>query len=108
MRQFWRNGIDPKKIVLGLGFYGRSFELDDANCWAPGCQFSGPGLKGPCTDSPGILSFKGKTQPVKICLQISNYNTEIDDIIKTTGATPLYDTVAKVNYMVYNENNWIS
>jgi len=47
---FWRNGIDPAKINLAIGFYGRSFELSDPNCWQPGCPFKGGA-------SPGPVSF---------------------------------------------------
>ncbi|KAJ5124812.1 uncharacterized protein N7515_008637 [Penicillium bovifimosum] len=42
---FWRVDIDPSDIVLGLGFYGRTFKLRDASCWKPGCEFSGAGAK---------------------------------------------------------------
>ena len=37
----WRNNIDPAKVVMGLGFYGRSFQLANPSCTAPGCGFSG-------------------------------------------------------------------
>lgn len=31
--QLFRNvGIDPSQIVIGIGFYGRSFTLDDGVC----------------------------------------------------------------------------
>ncbi|KAF1988220.1 glycoside hydrolase family 18 protein [Aulographum hederae CBS 113979] len=89
---FWRNNIDPSDIVLGLGFYGRSFKLKDAKCWKPGCAFSStPADEGPCTKTGGILSYK-----------------EIIDIIAETGAKPHYDDKAEVNYFVYGQNNWIS
>lgn len=57
---FWRMDIDPSKVVLGLGFYGRSFELTTTSCWKPGCTFEGPGAGGKCTGTPGILSYRGK------------------------------------------------
>ena len=38
---FWRNNINPDKIVLGIGFYGRSFTLSDPSCKSAGCPFSG-------------------------------------------------------------------
>jgi chitinase len=88
---FWRNDIDPSSIVLGMGFYGRSFKLSDAKCWKPGCKFSGPGDKGPCTKTGGVLSYK-----------------EIMDIIAATGAKPYDNDEAKVNYLVYGQNNRIS
>ncbi|KAH1586896.1 hypothetical protein KXX34_006961 [Aspergillus fumigatus] len=36
----WRNNIPLKKVVLGLGFYGRSFTLSDPSCNTPGCPFA--------------------------------------------------------------------
>ncbi|EON97103.1 putative bacteriodes thetaiotaomicron symbiotic protein [Phaeoacremonium minimum UCRPA7] len=89
---FWRNNIEPSKIVLGLGFYGRSFELSSPSCWRPGCEFSGPGAEGVCTKTAGILSYR-----------------EISGIIdQTGGGKPYFDEVAAVKYMVYNGNSWIS
>ncbi|KAE8151870.1 glycoside hydrolase superfamily [Aspergillus avenaceus] len=35
---FWRNNINPERVVMGLGFYGRSFKLEDPKCLAPGCR----------------------------------------------------------------------
>jgi GH18 family chitinase len=37
---FWRVGINPSKIALGFGFYGRAFTLQDPSCTKPGCPFS--------------------------------------------------------------------
>jgi GH18 family chitinase len=37
LKLFWRAGVKPEQIVLGLGFYGRSFTLDSAQCNTPGC-----------------------------------------------------------------------
>ncbi|RSM03030.1 hypothetical protein CEP52_007639 [Fusarium oligoseptatum] len=88
---FWRTGVEPKNIVLGLGFYGRSFKLKSSSCWKPGCRFSGPGDEGPCTGTPGILSYR-----------------EIQDILSKTGATSYHDKEAEVRYLVYNGDSWIS
>lgn len=30
------------------------------------------------------------------------------DIVKSTGTKPTYDKEAKINYMTYGQNNWIS
>lgn len=49
---FWRNSIDPSKINLGIGFYGRSFQLSDPACWQPGCPFKGGA-------DEGSVSFTG-------------------------------------------------
>ncbi|KAF5557753.1 glycosyl hydrolase family 18 [Fusarium napiforme] len=88
---FWRNNIPPGDIVLGIGLYGRSFKLENPSCWKPGCRFSDPGDKGRCTDTAGFLSYR-----------------EIMDLIRDSKAKPVYDRDAKVNYMVYGQNNWIS
>ncbi|CAM1509829.1 Fc.00g001640.m01.CDS01 [Cosmosporella sp. VM-42] len=88
---FWRIGVEPSNIVLGMGFYGRSFALVDASCWKPGCAFSGPGAAGPCTNTEGILSYR-----------------EIKDILTNTGTTAYLDEAAAVRYLVYDDNSWIS
>jgi chitinase len=43
----WRNNIKPAKLNLGIGFYGRSFQLADQRCNKPGCAFLGGALGGP-------------------------------------------------------------
>ena len=50
----WRNKIDPKKVVMGVGFYGRSFTLSDPSCNHAGCPFSAGGNPGPCSASAGL------------------------------------------------------
>ncbi|KAL5044286.1 glycoside hydrolase superfamily [Aspergillus fruticulosus] len=39
----WRNNIDPKNVVMGMGFYGRSFTMSDATCSTADCTFSTAG-----------------------------------------------------------------
>lgn len=58
----WRAGVDPSKVTLGLGWYGRSFTLSDPNCNTPNgiCMFSAGGNPGECTQSAGTLSNAGK------------------------------------------------
>lgn len=46
----WRNKVDPGKLNLGIGFYGRSFQLSDPACFRPGCKFLGGA-------APGAVSF---------------------------------------------------
>ncbi|KAJ6194672.1 hypothetical protein J3E72DRAFT_198535 [Bipolaris maydis] len=87
----WRNDVSPSKIVLGTGFYGRSFRLEDPKCWTPGCKFSGPGEKGECTATEGFLSYK-----------------EVKDILAKTKAKPKLDKDAAVQYLTYGQNSWIS
>jgi chitinase len=57
MDLLWRNSIDPKKVIMGIGFYGRSFTLSNPSCKAAGCGFSGGGKAGPCSASAGTLMF---------------------------------------------------
>ncbi|QRW14045.1 chitinase [Ceratobasidium sp. AG-Ba] len=57
MDLFWRNNVPPSKIAMGLGFYGRSFQLASGSCTKPGCKFTGPAKAGACTGAAGILSY---------------------------------------------------
>ncbi|KAF3014161.1 hypothetical protein E8E14_002388 [Neopestalotiopsis sp. 37M] len=88
---FWRNNVDPAKMTLGLGFYGRTYTLTDPLCFTPGCPTTTPGKPGPCTRQDGILSYR-----------------EVMQIISDTGATPQTDELARVEYMIYNKDQWIS
>uniref|UniRef100_A0A8H7XJL8 Chitinase n=1 Tax=Psilocybe cubensis TaxID=181762 RepID=A0A8H7XJL8_PSICU len=88
---FQRVGVPLEKIVLGMGFYGRTFQLTDPTCTTPGCHFSGPAPGGPCTASDGILSF-----------------AEIEQIVAQSNSTPVYDKTAQVKYLVYDDDNWVS
>ncbi|KAM0471051.1 hypothetical protein ACHAPX_009621 [Trichoderma viride] len=111
---FWRVGVQPSKIVLGLGFYGRSFSLKDARCWKPGCAFSGPGEAGPCSGTAGILSFRGNFRFISSSLSsgvnvlIELVYKEITDVLRRTGATAYWDKKAAVKYLPYGKNSWIS
>lgn len=87
----WRNGIPPSKVVLGLGFYGRSFTLANPACNTPGCAFTSGGDPGSCTATSGILS-----------------NSEIRRIITKYSLTPTLDLKAGVKYMTWNNNQWVS
>ncbi|KAF7159650.1 hypothetical protein CNMCM5623_005030 [Aspergillus felis] len=91
----WRNGIDPKKVLLGLGFYGRSFTLADSSCNTPGCKFytenksTGGAVAGECTGTSGILS-----------------DYEISRIINDYSVNVMYDETAGVNWMTWSGNQW--
>ncbi|CAI7670806.1 unnamed protein product [Penicillium pancosmium] len=93
----WRNSIDPSQVLLGLGFYGRSFTLDDTSCMSPGCAFdkdhnsTGGAAAGQCTGTSGILS-----------------DYEINRIIKSDAPEIKYDEAAAVNWMTWNSDQWVS
>jgi chitinase len=50
----WRNNVPADKVNLGLGFYGRSYTLEDPNCIDAGCAFKEPGMPGKCTVSSAL------------------------------------------------------
>ncbi|KAL9616247.1 MAG: hypothetical protein Q9160_008873 [Pyrenula sp. 1 TL-2023] len=85
-----RVNVPPSKVVLGFGFYGRAFTLTDAGCSEPGCPFSGASNPGPCTATGGYLGFY-----------------EIQQVLKS-GAKSVYDADAAVNYVVFDQTQWIS
>ncbi|KAJ5715268.1 uncharacterized protein N7483_012449 [Penicillium malachiteum] len=87
----WRNDIDPKKGVMGMGFYGRSFTMSNKDCHTADCTFSAVGGPGPCSQSTGIL-----------------YYSEIESTNSSGDVTTYYDPVSTVKYNVYNGNQWIS
>ncbi|EMD68575.1 glycoside hydrolase family 18 protein [Bipolaris sorokiniana ND90Pr] len=87
----WRNGVDPEKINMGLGFYGRSFQLANPACSQPGCPFKGGASPGICTENSGTLSY-----------------SEIMDIIKDNDLTPYYDKEHGVKYITWGGDQWVS
>jgi chitinase len=77
--------------VLGLGFYGRSFTLQDPSCNTPGCAFISGAEKGECTGEAGILS-----------------NAEIQRIIVDHEVKPVFDKKVGVKWITWNSNQWVS
>ncbi|KAJ5344046.1 CAZyme family GH18 [Penicillium brevicompactum] len=92
MDLLWRNNVDPSKIVLGIGFYGRSFTLKDSSCTGVGCPFTGGGQPGRCTDASGILSY--------------NEIMEIVENVDVQG--PIWEETAAVMYVTWDDNQWVS
>ncbi|KAK6360310.1 hypothetical protein TWF730_006457 [Orbilia blumenaviensis] len=86
----WRSNVSGSKINMGLGFYGRSFTLKNKACTKPGCEFTRGGTPGRCSEAEGILM-----------------NIEIQDIQKKKKVTPVFDKVAGVKYMSW-DNQWVS
>lgn len=80
----WRAGVTSDKVVLGQGWYGRSFTLSSPSCNTPNgvCQFSGPADAGPCSKAAGILD-----------------NQEINDIISKNNLKPVWDKTAGIKYV---------
>ncbi|KAL4938539.1 hypothetical protein BDV06DRAFT_215028 [Aspergillus oleicola] len=92
----WRNDIDPAKVLLGLGFYGRSFTLNDTTCTHPGCSFdkeyeSGGAAPGECSGTSGILT-----------------DYEINRVINRYDPEVVYNKQAAVNWFTWNNDQWVS
>ncbi|KAI8207622.1 hypothetical protein K4K54_004854 [Colletotrichum sp. SAR 10_86] len=88
----WRNNVNPERVNLGLGFYGRSFTMESSSCLAPGCPFknsTGAGA-GRCTGTPGVLSA-----------------AEINELIKNGAKQTFYEEEA-VQVVTWNNNQWVS
>ncbi|KAM0547531.1 hypothetical protein ACHAPJ_010275 [Fusarium lateritium] len=86
----WRNNINPERVVMGLGFYGRSFTMKSSNCLDAGCAFSSGAKNGECTGTKGVLSA-----------------SEINKIIKNGGKMKL-DEEAAVQIVTWNSDQWVS
>jgi len=56
----WRNDVPPKQVVLGFGFYGRAFQLENVGCSEVGCNFKDAASPGPCTNGAGTLGYFGR------------------------------------------------
>lgn len=89
----WRVNIPPEKVTLGLGFYGRSFQLSDPSCATPGCPFAGAADAGVCTNNPGTLAY-----------------FEIADILTKQNPNVIWDKTDAVKYFQFGANlkQWVS
>ncbi|RHZ63588.1 uncharacterized protein CDV56_105060 [Aspergillus thermomutatus] len=88
----WRNGVSSHKVVMGFGFYGRSFTISDLSCTTPPtCTFDSAGFAGECTNETGILSY-----------------SEVISKEAQLGSKTFYDEASSVKWMVYGSNQWIS
>ncbi|KAE8326142.1 hypothetical protein BDV39DRAFT_193873 [Aspergillus sergii] len=87
----WRNNVDPSMVNMGIGWYGRSFTLQDPQCNKPGCIFSYGGKAGECTKSSGTLS-----------------NAEIERIISKHNIVPTVDREAGVKWITFDNDQWVS
>ncbi|KAF9887254.1 hypothetical protein FE257_010382 [Aspergillus nanangensis] len=88
----WRNNVNPERVVMGIGFYGRSFTMQDPNCLTPGCRFKGGAKKGECTGEAGVLSAG-----------------EINRILKTNKDVSIqFDKASAVKIATWDKDQWVS
>jgi chitinase len=86
----WVKNIDRMKVVLGLAFYGRTFSISNEVCNTPGCTYESGGQRGRCSKEVGIL-----------------LNSEIDDLVKEKGVTPVLYKKEAVKVATWS-NQWIA
>ncbi|KAF0317756.1 glycosyl hydrolases family 18 protein, partial [Colletotrichum asianum] len=60
------NNVPAKKLNMGLGFYGRAFQLAGPSCNKSGCLFKGGATKGACSGESGILSYREIQEVIQI------------------------------------------
>ncbi|XP_046972453.1 chitinase-3-like protein 1 [Vanessa cardui] len=89
--EYWlEQGCPPEKLVLGLPFYGHTFQLASADNNGVGASAVGPGLAGPYTSTSGTIGYN-----------------EICQKLRTESWEKRYDKSAKVPYAVQGKN-WVS
>ncbi|KAI5249676.1 glycoside hydrolase [Aureobasidium subglaciale] len=87
----WRAGVSAGNVVLGLGWYGRSFKLASPSCTKPGCVFKEGASPGKCSNASGILT-----------------SAEIHRVIEDKGLKPTFDEKAAVNWVTFDSDQWVS
>uniref|UniRef100_H2ZGQ3 chitinase n=1 Tax=Ciona savignyi TaxID=51511 RepID=H2ZGQ3_CIOSA len=83
-------GCDPRKLVLGLPTYGRTYTLLDTNNYGYGANATGPGDAGTYTREAGFLAY------YEICL-----------LLKSTDAKIIQNQYARAPAVVVGDQ-WIS
>ncbi|KAI5320764.1 hypothetical protein L3X38_040472 [Prunus dulcis] len=84
LRSWIKAGIPPKKLVMGLPLYGRTWELKDPNNHSIGATAVGPGPGG------GQLLFH-----------------QVETLLNQSGATIVYDVDTMTVYSL-NGSSWVS
>ncbi|CAL8102804.1 unnamed protein product [Orchesella dallaii] len=87
---YTKDGVPFDKLVLGLGYYGRAFTLKDPSCTEIGCEFSGAGKAGRCTEAPGTLGW-----------------FEIEELRQESGAREITNSTGQVKILVFDNDQWV-
>lgn len=84
--QNWiRNGASPQKLFVGLGFYGRTFTLANANQNGLNAKTTGPGTAGPYSKEAGLLTYLEVSRVVFGCCKVTNAEFSLGRIIDLLG-----------------------
>lgn len=84
-------GVPSNKVLVGITSYGRTFTMSTAGCVTADCTYTGAGLAGECTQTPGYLS-----------------NAEINQIIANNPtASTLSDQSSDTDLLIYNNTQWV-
>ncbi|KAF9480694.1 hypothetical protein BDN70DRAFT_992496 [Pholiota conissans] len=75
---FWRVGVSPSQMVMGMGFYGRSFTLADPSCIEPPCPWVSGGNETILQTSSAQVVFD-EVAAVKYVVWDSNQWVSYDD-----------------------------
>ncbi|KAK2850539.1 hypothetical protein FQN49_005565, partial [Arthroderma sp. PD_2] len=97
----WRNDVPANKVNMGLGFYGRSFQLQDPSCDKPGCPFKGGAAPGACSKASGILTYREIMEMVKK----ENHKRSLEG---RGSIKPFHDKESGVKYITYDQDQWVS
>ncbi|KAH7128090.1 putative class V chitinase [Dactylonectria estremocensis] len=77
MDLLWRNNINPNKVVLGTGFYGRAFTATSSDCLAPGCMYESGAPRQRCSNEISVM-----------------IQSEIVGVMERTGGKPILNEEA--------------
>ncbi|KAI8648702.1 Chitinase [Fusarium keratoplasticum] len=91
MDLLWRNDIDPDKVVLGTGFYGRAFTASSPDCLAPGCTYESGAPRQRCSNEVSVM-----------------IQSEIVDVMNRTGSKPVLNKEAAVKILTFDSNQWVA
>ncbi|GIY57406.1 chitotriosidase-1 [Caerostris darwini] len=72
VKYYIKKGADPKKLVVGIPTYGRSYTLSDAEETEIGSPADGPGEQGEATREKGYLAY------YEICQLIQEHEWELE------------------------------
>ncbi|KAK7423090.1 hypothetical protein QQZ08_009257 [Neonectria magnoliae] len=86
-----RNNIDPDKVVLGTGFYGRAFTATRPDCLDPGCTYESGAPRQRCSNEISVM-----------------IQSEIVDVMERTGGKPIPNKEAAVKILTFDTNQWVA